>query len=58
MFYFGFFKKSSPEPLSELDYPQNPNLIKYLNELTLKEKQDFFDSFDVILCDCDGKSRT
>ncbi|XP_039961776.1 phosphoglycolate phosphatase 2-like [Bactrocera tryoni] len=47
-------KKSSSEPISELEYPQNPNAIKYLNELTLKQKQDFFDSFDVILSDCDG----
>nr|XP_036222442.1 phosphoglycolate phosphatase 2 isoform X1 [Bactrocera oleae] len=53
-----FFKcenvKSCSELIAESDYPQNPNAIKYLNELTLKEKQDFFDSFDVVLCDCDG----
>ncbi|XP_050329647.1 uncharacterized protein LOC126759090 isoform X3 [Bactrocera neohumeralis] len=47
-------EKSSSELISELEYPQNPNAIKYVKELTLKQKQDFFDSFDVILCDCDG----
>uniref|UniRef100_A0A034VM13 Pyridoxal phosphate phosphatase n=1 Tax=Bactrocera dorsalis TaxID=27457 RepID=A0A034VM13_BACDO len=47
-------EKSSSELISELEYPKNPNAIKYLNELTLKQKQDFFDSFDLILCDCDG----
>ncbi|XP_011185162.1 uncharacterized protein LOC105213793 isoform X2 [Zeugodacus cucurbitae] len=43
-----------PELTSELIEPQIPKSIKYLNELTLKEKQNFFDSFDLVLCDCDG----
>ncbi|XP_049310800.1 uncharacterized protein LOC125778219 [Bactrocera dorsalis] len=47
-------EKSSSELISELEYPKKPNVIKYLNDLTLKQKQDFFDSFDLIFCDCDG----
>ncbi|XP_011212664.3 uncharacterized protein LOC105232612 [Bactrocera dorsalis] len=46
-------EKSSSELISKLEHPKNPIAIKYLNELTLKQRQDFFDSFDLILCDCD-----
>ncbi|XP_065365931.1 uncharacterized protein LOC135958917 [Calliphora vicina] len=27
---------------------------QFLNNLTLEEKQDFLDSFDLVFCDCDG----
>ncbi|XP_012161137.1 phosphoglycolate phosphatase 2 isoform X2 [Ceratitis capitata] len=47
-------KKSFAELSPTLKELQISKSFKHLNELTPKEKQDFFDSFDVILCDCDG----
>ncbi|XP_020805198.1 phosphoglycolate phosphatase 2 isoform X2 [Drosophila serrata] len=30
------------------------NTIKYLKELSDQEREKFFDSFDLVFCDCDG----
>ncbi|XP_017473506.1 PREDICTED: 4-nitrophenylphosphatase isoform X1 [Rhagoletis zephyria] len=46
--------KSTPELASRMNDSQLSKPFKYLTELTPKEKRDFFDSFDVIFCDCDG----
>lgn len=30
---------------------------KFIKQLSAEEREEFFDSFDVVFCDCDGMSR-